>query len=202
MRYIFHCSIDGCDKPIRYNNRKICQMHYFRWMRNGTYDLLPPKHKEKHWKQKHSEGYVKVKYAGHPLSDHSGMVFEHRLMMFNKYGMHLPPCELCGAATSWFSRNTHVDHIDCNRANNHESNLRILCNSCNVRRNIEDVTLRPSAVLLTHDGKTLTCEQWSREPGVMLSGHAIRHRKRKGWSDYDCLFKDKVTHNGKRKQNP
>ncbi len=34
------CMIDGCRKPRRYQARQLCEMHYARWRRNGTTDLV------------------------------------------------------------------------------------------------------------------------------------------------------------------
>lgn len=34
------CKIDGCNREAMYKADCVCQMHYFRFMRNGTYDLL------------------------------------------------------------------------------------------------------------------------------------------------------------------
>jgi len=33
------CHIDGCDRDAQYKERQLCQMHYFRHMRNGHYGL-------------------------------------------------------------------------------------------------------------------------------------------------------------------
>lgn len=33
------CCVDGCDRDARYKEKQLCQMHYFRVMRNSTTEL-------------------------------------------------------------------------------------------------------------------------------------------------------------------
>ena len=33
------CKIDGCTQNARYKKDQVCQKHYFRFMRYGTYEL-------------------------------------------------------------------------------------------------------------------------------------------------------------------
>ena len=42
------CELDGCDNPARSHRTAVCEMHYYRMRRNGTYDLKPkPERKPK-----------------------------------------------------------------------------------------------------------------------------------------------------------
>lgn len=184
------CSIQGCNKKIYYKTRQLCQMHYFRHMRNGQYELI--RHRKKFVVQ--SSGYIKAYVGGHVLACKDGYVYQHRLVVFDKYGIELPPCELCGALSNWFSRDTHIDHIDCNKKNNAPENLRVLCNRCNVKRTKRTPELEPNAMLLTVDGRSLTATQWAREPNVKVTGATIRRRLKCGFSDFDAIYKEKVTH--------
>lgn len=35
------CSIEGCEKPRRSSKKEVCEMHYYRHRRTGSYELLP-----------------------------------------------------------------------------------------------------------------------------------------------------------------
>lgn len=35
------CRVEGCDKPRRSSRTDVCEMHYYRHRRTGSYDLLP-----------------------------------------------------------------------------------------------------------------------------------------------------------------
>ena len=187
------CTIEDCEKTIRYKKRQLCQMHYFRYMRNGQYDLSDrSRHKRK-------DGYILITDRDHRLSSKNGMVFEHRAIAYQKYGNDLPPCEFCGKQSSWSSRNTHIDHIDNKRDNNKPENLRVLCNSCNVGRTEKTHHTYNHCTAITISGVTMTATEWSRHHGVSVSHNCILHRLRNGYSDYDAVYAKKITHNGNKK---
>jgi len=109
-------------------------------MRNGKYELKSKHEKKKRTYKKsyrvsNQKGYVSVYEPGHPLSQASkGYVYEHRFVLFNKHGYSLTECELCGAEWNWHRiYHSHVDHIDGVVTHNEDTNLRPLCNSCNVK---------------------------------------------------------------------
>lgn len=57
-------------------------------------------------------GYVRIYKPDHPNCNQSGYVYEHRLVMEEKLGRLLQLGEI-------------VDHVDCNKSNNHPDNLRL-----------------------------------------------------------------------------
>jgi len=192
------CKIDGCDKDCYYIDQQVCQKHYFRFMRYGTYELTAKPRKSK---RLHSAGYVCLFMPDHPLSNSTGEVYEHRFVMYKKYGENIPNCEKCGAGTSWESRDTHVDHINENKSDNRECNLRILCNSCNVKRanKPENYINKLHTHTFTINGVSGTAAWWSRQDGVCVAGHTIVRRRLKGCnSDYECVYGKKKTHNGNK----
>lgn len=50
------CTVEDCQRPAYYKQEMICQMHYFRRMRNGSFDLRKTKY-EKQGYYEHSNGY-------------------------------------------------------------------------------------------------------------------------------------------------
>lgn len=189
------CKVEGCERECMYKSQQVCQKHYFRYMRYGTYDLTMKPRKER---RVHSAGYICLFMPDHPLACSTGYVYEHRYVLYKKYGDKIPDCEICGAITTWDSRDTHVDHINEDKSDNRESNLRILCNSCNVRRSNkpENYINKAHTHTFTIDGVSLTAAQWARVDGVKVAGNTIVRRRKQGFSDYDCVFMEKKTHNG------
>jgi hypothetical protein len=188
------CKIDGCDRDAAYKAVELCQKHYFRQRRYGTTDLSRKPAKPFYM---HRTGYVLVRAPGHPLAMKNGNILEHRKVVYERYGEYLPPCEICGAASSWAT--SHIDHKDRNRTNNAPTNLRPLCPGCNTWRDMPPLHTFADNSALTFDGKTDTAQGWARDPRVKVAGRTIILRKQAGMSDADALFSDKVTHNGKVK---
>lgn len=195
MRNHGKCTVEGCTRPANYKQDMICQMHYFRRMRNGNFGLKETKYQRQGYHE-HSNGYRLLKIPGHPLARASGQVFEHRVVAFDKYGWNIPPCEICGAESDWFTRKTHIDHIDEDRSNNAPENLRVLCNPCNVSRTTKTFHEYEHCQAITVNGKTMTPTEWSRQPGVNVHAATIRARIKSGYSPYDALYAPKITHNG------
>lgn len=189
------CKIDGCDRDAMYQKDQVCQKHYFRMMRYGTYDLTRKKRK---YRVQTPNGYQKVYEPSHFLADNFGYVFEHRFVYF-KFAKKPTNCAICGKKLDFDT--CMVDHIDEDKTNNKLENLRELCRGCNCIRGYCPTTNATSEI--TINGVTGTPEWWSRQDGVKLSGSSIRRRKIQGWSDYDCVFKERITHkntNTKQKQ--
>lgn len=161
-----------------------------RHWRNGTTDIV---RKRQYRITRGQRGYVSVYEPKHPLAQYGGYVYEHRFVMYKKYGSVLPPCAMCEAIVDW--KTVHVDHIDERRNNNEEANLRILCRGCNTHRNRKERHKEPGKTSLTANGKTMTASEWSRQPGVVVSNSTIMYRKRNlGFSDYDAIYSPRVTH--------
>jgi hypothetical protein len=169
-------------------------MHYFRRMRTGSFEL---REKGRAERTHNSAGYQMITIPGHPLEMANGYTYEHRAVVYARYGETLPPCEICGRSLTWST--AHIDHIDEVVTNNEVSNLRPLCHTCNTRRGRDKIPeyMRKGRIAVTYDGETKTPNEWARDPRISVSGASIKRRKRQGMSDYDSLFSPKITHNGK-----
>lgn len=143
---------------------------------------------------RHSSGYIKSYDPNHTLSDSSGYVYEHRKVLFDKFGYSLSECQSCGGEWGWdMIFYSHVDHIDENKANNILENLRPLCNSCNVSRSLVNFSqhTKKSTLAVTYFGETKTPQEWGRDCRTSVSGHTIRNRLKSGWSIGDALTRPK-----------
>lgn len=188
------CHVDGCDREAAYKAQRVCQMHYFRYRRNGIYGLKAEKRHGKGRfrapKYTNQEGYVLVDVPGHPLSDGRGYVYEHRHTYYEKISSSPSECAMCRRSISWES--LHIDHIDCDKSNNDPENLRAVCRPCNVFRGHSPVSMGKH--LFTVGGRTMTASAWARDPGVMVSPSTIVRRRQGGMGDYDCIYAPRVTH--------
>jgi hypothetical protein len=181
------CKINKCGRDATYFQQQVCQKHYFRFMRNGSYDLPIKTNK---YRVSNPAGYQKVREPDHPLANGYPYVYEHRVVLYNYLNGKISCCELCGDSITWES--CHVDHKDCDVTNNEVSNLRATCRPCNVYRGHTPTSMGKS--LLTVDGRTLSAQAWARQEGVVVSGATIRRRKSMGMSDYDSVFSPRITH--------
>ena len=180
------CKIKDCCKPIQYVERKLCQMHYFRYMRNGTYDIQPRVPK---YRAENPAGYQKLYEPDHVLANSNGYVYEHRYIYFNKCNGDISACEVCGDALTWQA--CHIDHKDCDVRNNNVSNLRATCRPCNIYRGHKPTSM--GTHMLTVDGVTLPASTWARRDGVAVSVTTIIRRKNEGMSDFDAIYAPRKT---------
>lgn len=187
------CSVDGCEKKAMYKADRICQMHYFRRMRNGTFELV----RSRKYRVVNPAGYHSIYEPSHDLSQSTGYVFEHRKVLFDAFGHSLERCEICGKPWSWDAIfYSHVDHINEDKSDNRLCNLRPLCNGCNTKRGAPDLYTFHGRIAVTIGEETMTPEEWSRVEGVLVSGKTIRDRIANGMSHYDAVYAPKKTHNG------
>lgn len=181
------CTIDGCTKKIQYVKRQICQMHYFRFMRTGMYDL---EQRVSKYRISNAAGYQSIHEPDHWLSDNRGYVYEHRFVLFNAKGHDIDSCEMCGKEWSWHNGwSSHVDHIDEDNTNNHIDNLRPLCNACNTHRTEKDYINHPNSVVLFYYGEEKTAAEWGRDSRIPVKAHTILSRLKAGWDPVIALTK-------------
>lgn len=184
------CKIDGCDNQAMYKKDKVCQKHYFRFMRTGSYHLQK---KERAYRRTHSSGYQVLYEPGHPLSSSSGYVYEHRKVIYEKHGEKLPGCEICGKHCDWRPYFTHIDHINRDRSDNRIENLRVLCNNCNSQRDV-DIHKRKGITLIKIDGVEKTAYEWASTEGATHTGKSIKERISRGFSAKEAVFGENITH--------
>ena len=172
-------------------------MHYFRFMRNGVFTLKGCRESVRDPDASHvtSNGYIVIYRPDHPLARGTGHILQHREVLYNYIGDDTPDCAICGCVTSWEIYKYHVDHIDENKKNNSLDNLRMLCNSCNVGRTKKIHHKSVGRKALTINGETKTPQEWSRLIDVKVSGSTIRRRLSMGFSDYDAVYSERLTHN-------
>lgn len=190
------CKVADCDRKATYIQQCVCQKHYFRMMRYGTYETT--RVGKGSGRTHNAKGYQMLKLPGHPLAMANGFVYEHRKVIYDKYGDSLPPCEKCAKTVTW--RTAHIDHIDEVVDNNDESNLRVLCRACNVMRSRVHIPehTKKGRTCITFDGVTKTASEWARDPRVTVASTTILFRLRKGMSTELALFSPKTTHRHKK----
>lgn len=163
-------------------------MHYVRFWRNGTYDLI----RKTTGIVKHSGGYIRKRSPSHKLADCNGYVFEHRFVYFEANGYEDLKCAICGKTEKLDT--CHIDHIDENKTNNNLNNLRLTCMQCNIART--PYRNKKNARNLFAIGELKTITEWAADPRVKIHMSTISNRLDSGMSDHDALFSKKLTHNG------
>lgn len=186
------CKVAGCDREAMYKKDCVCQKHYFRFMRYGTYELT--KLGKKKYRTQNQKGYQMLYEPEHPLAMANGNVYEHRYVIYSKYGENLPNCDLCGCKLTWDS--SHIDHINGDVKDNRLENLRPICRACNVMRSHSKIPkyTHKRHSKITFNGITMTAAEWARQPNVSVAGNTINRRIKNGWSVKDALFSKSTTH--------
>ena len=180
------CKILDCDRNADYEKQQVCQKHYFRFIRNGTYSLSV---KPAKYRTSNPAGYQKLLEPDHPLADIHGRVYEHRFVYFNAPDHHVSSCSLCDKPISW--DDCHIDHIDNNVKNNDILNLRATCAPCNVFRGHSATSMGKN--FYTVGNITLTAHGWARRDDVQVSSTCIADRRRRGMSDSDAIYAPRKT---------
>lgn len=186
------CKIDGCNRVSAYKEQDVCQKHYFRFMRYGTYEL----NRKRKYRLSNPAGYQSIFEPKHPLAQKSGYVYEHRFIVFNEYGYNLPDCELCGKPTRWDT--CHIDHIDEDVTNNILKNLRPVCRPCNTNRGRKPEHTYNHHHCISYKGKSGTAKFWASQNGVDVTGATIVSRLQRGMTVEDALFSEKKTHKSQK----
>lgn len=186
------CKVESCDRDADYISQCVCQKHYFRMMRYGTYELTKVGRGKDRYQN--GKGYQMLKIQSHPLAMKNGLVYEHRKVVFDRFGEAIPPCEKCGKHVTW--KTAHIDHIDEVITNNSPENLRVLCRACNVMRSRVHIAQHTvnGRRSVTFNGETKTPTEWARDHRVRVSHTTITRRLKDGMSPEEALFAEKVTH--------
>jgi hypothetical protein len=128
------CSIDGCASHARTRFGRYCEVHYYRFYRNGTYDKVLKRNRTIS-----EHGYVRHPDPTHPVASGNGHLYEHRMVCYDATGPGSHPCHWCGRTVTWGAKGAEklvVDHLDNNKLNNSTDNLKPACNRCNARRGL------------------------------------------------------------------
>jgi len=180
------CKIDGCTKVVKYKKDGLCQTHYSRFWRYGTYELT----RKARYRISNPAGYQFLHEPDHILADDRGYVAEHRFVLFGKFEYSLCQCELCGRPWGWHSGSgSHVDHIDEDITNNSPCNLRPLCSGCNTRRSRKPEHEYDHVKGIEYKGVTMSAGDWAKQDFVPVKYHTIRNRLRAGWDIEKALTK-------------
>lgn len=118
------CSVDACGRPVK--AKGVCAAHYQRLWRCGS--PLGNQVKGRKWI---AEGYELQFLPGHPISQPSGQIATHRLILYAKIGPGEHNCAGCGDLVSWEKGTLKVNHVDENKLNNDPENLEPVCFECN-----------------------------------------------------------------------
>jgi len=144
------CQAEGC--ATRQYRWGLCGQHFA--IRNA--ELKPTKERKERApetkpRRKRGTGYLRadgyLQLGGkqdHPLADSRGIVYVHRMVLFDKIGPGWHPCHWCGAIVTWrkgLAPDTlTADHVDFDPSNNDPANLVPSCNLCNSQRRVTRVT--------------------------------------------------------------
>jgi 5-methylcytosine-specific restriction endonuclease McrA len=184
------CTIEGCCAEVGKRRLSLCDKHYIQDYRLRTgrakrkmSDIVKPVGST----QLQTKGYMREKVeASHYLSNNGKQLwpYQHRVRLFEAYGMDIS-CAICSIRLTWDK--AVGDHLDKNTTNNNLSNLRILCQPCNVliERDRIKKTHRSKGRMLTYKGQTLCFTEWAEKIGI--SRASLQYRLTQGWED-DRIF--------------
>lgn len=125
------CCVEGCEGRATRVRTGMCEKHYTRIVRRG----VEPERAAFKYRYFKAEGYALLLEPGHPLADAGGRVYEHRAVLYAKYGhgtQGCPGCYWCGQLLTW--KTLVVDHLNEEKMDNRPENLVPACNRCNRAR--------------------------------------------------------------------
>lgn len=122
------CKTDGCERPATKKRSTICEACYFRIRRNGTVRLKPRK-----GFSVRPAGYVTLFDRSHPIATKSGMLYEHRKVVYDVVGDLPKACFWCSKSLGGWNE-VVIDHLNEHKGDNRLENLKIVCNDCNRAR--------------------------------------------------------------------
>lgn len=181
---VSHCVASGCDRPANRKTLQLCEMHYYRLRRNGSFEKVD---RVKPGLLKHAGGYLLAHAPDHPLRrDSSSRVYEHRIIYHAKHGDGPFACNWCGKLVTW--DDLHVDHLNDRPDDNQPGNLVASCPPCNQKRGLDKMRTTQrlkSGRRYTAHGKTMCMSEWAAHLG--LSRNAIEYRLNAGWRAEDVF---------------
>jgi hypothetical protein len=124
------CAYEGCTKQ-RAAHRRWCNTHYWRQYRYGDMATDRTKVAAEGWVS--PNGYIKTRRTDHVIAGRKGLVYTHRLVLFDTIGYGPHHCHWCAAPINW-AAGLEADHMDFDRANNKSDNIVACCRTCNRRR--------------------------------------------------------------------
>lgn len=184
-RHFSKCIVDGCDGKATRIGAGMCESHYMRVRRNGSFEkvdtVIPGA-------IRHSGGGYLLEYApDHRLrTPGSPRVYQHRIVFYETHGEGPFQCHCCGKSVTW--QDMHVDHLNDVVTDNRPENLAAACAVCNQwrgRSKMRKTSKEQRGRHWTAHGVTMCQSDWSRHLGVTVS--ALTDRIKRGASIDDAL---------------
>jgi uncharacterized Zn-finger protein len=171
MSNAMNCKVEGCHKAANRKAAQLCESHYMRFRRRGTFDKVP-----KVETANHSNGYILEHRDGHPLCTPGGgnTVFQHRRVFYDAHGKGPFNCHWCEAVVTWSY--LHIDHLNENKKDNAISNLVASCQVCNQGRGRwkSIAKSKHGGKVIEFDGKSYCLIDWARLLGLTPQGLLFR----------------------------
>lgn len=131
------CEIKDCPEMARRNG--LCNSHSRQMRTHG--DPLIRERRKRGTGYIRDDGYMQLGKPDHPLADSRGIVYIHRMVLFDAIGWGPHPCHWCAKPVGFQVKKGPggwgtliVDHADFNTSNNVLTNLLVSCNPCNATR--------------------------------------------------------------------
>ena len=130
-----YCEVPGCTELAR--RWGLCGPHSRRLRTHGdpTVSVYQPRGSA----FPSDLGYLRVTRPDHPLASKRGVVYVHRMVLYDKIGPGTHPCHWCGKPVTWrpgvrYGDALVADHLDFDPSNNDPANLVPSCHLCNCVR--------------------------------------------------------------------
>lgn len=127
-RWHARCSTPECGKPANRVGAGVCEACYYMIRRTGKTFKQP----RGTYRKITDHGYVTLLEAKHPMSGSNGVVYEHRMVLYDAKGPGPHLCHWCGQLLGW--KEIVVDHLNENKQDNRLENLVVACSPCNRAR--------------------------------------------------------------------